>query len=54
MSSYSVVTQGFALEKLIAAQQELKDPNEHVVARVQLWQDHRQMLDLAKEGLAAP
>lgn len=44
--------QGYALEKLIAARAQLDDPDKQVVAKVRLWQDHNQMLDLATEALA--
>ena len=40
--------QGFALEKLIASRARRSDESERVVAKVQIWSDHAELLQLVK------
>ena len=42
------VLQGFALEKLIASRAKRVDESERVVAKVQIWSDHAELLQMVK------
>ena len=42
------VLQGFALEKLIASRAKRTDEAERVVAKVQIWSDHAELLHMVK------
>ena len=40
--------QGFALEKLIASKAKCADESERVVAKVQIWSNHAELLQMVK------
>ena len=43
--------QGFALEKLIAARAKRSDESERVVAKVRVWRDHTELLQMVKDAM---
>ena len=51
MTWVRLATQGFALEKLIAARAKCTDESERVVARVQIWRDHAELLQMVKGAM---
>lgn len=48
MVQVSCTLQGFALEKLIASRAKRADESERVVAKVQVWRDHAELLQMVK------
>lgn len=48
MNLVCLALQGFALEKLIAARAKCTDESERVVAKVQVWSDHAELLQMVK------
>ena len=43
--------QGHALEKLIAARAKRTDESERVVAKVGIWRDHSELLEMVQEAM---